>query len=140
MTDLLRIYQFRDRDRTGYRGMTITQCYTLERLIRQGPMTLNELADAMKLQKSTVSRIVGTMVRKGFVRRERHQGDRRAVALTPTVSGRRRYFRIEADLVEENRRLLEDFSPRVRLSVIALIERLTEAAARREVERMEDET
>src|SRR5256885_16879631 len=64
MTELLRVYQFRDRDRVGYHGLTITQCYVLEILIRRGALTLNELAAAMCLDKSTLSRVVDGLGRK----------------------------------------------------------------------------
>ena len=58
MTELLRVYQFRDRDRLGYHDLTITQCYVLDILVRRGPLSLNDLAAEMLLDKSTLSRVV----------------------------------------------------------------------------------
>src|SRR5262245_64316313 len=106
MTELLRVYQFRDRDRVGYHGLTITQTYVLEILSRRGALTLNELAAEMRLDKSTLSRVVGGLERKGVVKRTSNPADGRSILLQTTASGGRRYQRVEAELVAENAQVL----------------------------------
>jgi DNA-binding MarR family transcriptional regulator len=54
MSDLIRIYQFRDRDRTYCHGISVSQCYALEAVARHGPLTVNQLAAYLYLGKSTV--------------------------------------------------------------------------------------
>src|SRR4026208_275729 len=54
---LVRVYQFRDRDRICCHDVSVTQCYALEALIRRGELTLNELARELYLDKSTASRV-----------------------------------------------------------------------------------
>lgn len=129
LLELKRVYQFRDRDRICCHDISVTQSWALEALIRQGALTLNELAGELYLEKSTASRVVDALERKGYVRRSRHPDDGRAVALTVTAAGRRLYSRIEADLLHHERRLLAEFDPEVRRSMVQLIGRLAEVAS-----------
>jgi MarR family 2-MHQ and catechol resistance regulon transcriptional repressor len=131
LSELVRVYQFRDRDRICCHDISVTQCYALEALIRRGPSGLNDLAAELYLDKSTASRVVATLERKKYVRRERHPDDGRAVVLSASPAGRRLYERIRADLVTETRQLLEDFEPEVRKGAARLILRLARAAAER---------
>jgi len=114
LTELVRVYQFRDRDRICCHDISVTQCYALEALLRRGPSGLNELADELYLDKSTASRVVTTLERKRYVTRSPHPADGRAIVLSVTPAGRRLYDRIRADLVAETSELLRDFEPEVR--------------------------
>jgi DNA-binding MarR family transcriptional regulator len=131
LSDLVRVYQFRDRDRICCHDISVTQCYALEALSRLGPRTLNELAAQLYLDKSTASRVVATLERKGYVVRQRHPRDGRSILLDLTASGKRLYGRIERDLIEETRQLLQDFEPAVRQAAPALLSRLARAAEQR---------
>jgi DNA-binding MarR family transcriptional regulator len=131
LSELVRVYQFRDRDTICCYDVSVTQCYAMEALLRRGPSGLNELAAELYLDKSTTSRVVATLERKGYVTRARHPGDRRAVVLTVTGAGRRLHDRIRKDLVDEERRLLADFEPEVRKAAPRLLVRLARAAASR---------
>ena len=55
LSDLVRVYQFRDRDRICCHDVSVTQCYALEVLIRRGPVTLGEVAAELYLDKSTAA-------------------------------------------------------------------------------------
>jgi DNA-binding MarR family transcriptional regulator len=129
--ELVRVYQFRDRDRICCHDVSVTQCYAIEALIRRGPSGLNELAAELYLDKSTASRVVATLERKGYVTRAAHPEDGRAIVLTATAAGRRLHDRIRKDLVNEARELLGDFEPEVRRGAARLILRLARAAAAR---------
>src|SRR4029450_8752881 len=78
VADLVRVYQFRDRDRICCHDVSVTQCYALETLVQQGPMRLSALAERLFLDKSTTSRVVSTLVRKGYVEQGPDARDRRA--------------------------------------------------------------
>ena len=69
LSDLVRVYQFRDRDRICCYDISVSQCYALEALVRRGGMTLNDLAAQLYLDKSTASRVVDALERKGYVAR-----------------------------------------------------------------------
>lgn len=131
LSELVRVYQFRDRDRICCHDISVTQCYALDALLRRGPSGLNDLAAELYLDKSTASRVVATLERKRFIRREKHPEDGRAIVLTVTPAGRRLCDRIRTDLVAEARQLLADFEPEVREGAARLIRRLARAAADR---------
>ena len=131
LSELVRVYQFRDRDTICCYDVSVTQCYAIEALLRRGPSGLNDLAAELYLDKSTTSRVVATLERKGYVTRTRHPEDGRAVVLSVTGPGRRLHDRIRKDLVEEERRLLADFEPEVRKAAPKLLLRLARAAASR---------
>jgi DNA-binding MarR family transcriptional regulator len=128
LSELVRVYQFRDRDRICCHDISVTQCYALEALVRRGPSGLNELAADLFLDKSTASRVVATLKRKGYVARVAHSEDRRAVVLTVTPAGRQLHDRIRKDLIAEERALLADFEPEVRKAAPKLLLRLARAA------------
>jgi DNA-binding MarR family transcriptional regulator len=131
LSELVRVYQFRDRDTICCYDVSVTQCYAIEALLRRGPSGLNELAAELYLDKSTTSRVVATLERKGYVTRASHPEDGRAVVLSVTTAGRRLHDRIRKDLVEEERKLLADFDPEVRKAAPQLLLRLARAAASR---------
>jgi DNA-binding MarR family transcriptional regulator len=128
VADLVRVYQFRDRDRICCHDISVTQCHALEALIEYGPMRLSELTERLFLDKSTTSRVVHTLVKKGYVEQRPDSADGRATALRPTASGRRLCERITDDLVEQQKQLLQDLDPGIREGVVHVIRQLARAA------------
>jgi MarR family transcriptional regulator, 2-MHQ and catechol-resistance regulon repressor len=128
IADLVRVYQFRDRDRICCHDISVTQCHALEALVEHGPLRLGDLAERLFLDKSTTSRVVRTLVRKGYVEQHRDATDGRATALRPTRAGRGLYARITRDLVDQQKELLVDLEPGVRAGVVNVIRRLAHAA------------
>jgi DNA-binding MarR family transcriptional regulator len=131
LSELVRVYQFRDRDRVCCHDISVTQCYALEALLRRGPGGLNELAAELYLDKSTASRVVSSLERKGYVSRAPHPEDGRAIVLRVTAAGRRLHDRIRKDLIAESKKLMEDVEPEVREGAALLIRRLARSAAAR---------
>lgn len=131
LSNLVRVYQFRDRDAICCHDISVTQCHALEALARLGPRTLNELASELYLDKSTASRVVGTLERKAYVTRQTHPRDRRSVLIDMTPAGTRLLSKIQADLIQETRQLLADFEPAVREAAPRLLDRLARAAQQR---------
>lgn len=129
LEDLLRVYQFRDRDRICCFDISVSQCYALEGLVRRGDMTLNDLAAFLYIDKSTASRVVDALERKGYVARAPHPKDGRAVLLTATPAGRELEAKIRESILAEERQLLADFTPEVRQAMTLLIRRLARAAS-----------
>jgi DNA-binding MarR family transcriptional regulator len=128
VADLVRVYQFRDRDRICCHDVSVTQCYALETLVAQGPMRLNALADRLFLDKSTTSRVVNTLVRKGYVEQRADATDGRAMLINATRQGQRLCARITSDLVDQQKQLLGDLTPEIRAGVVQVIQRLAHAA------------
>jgi DNA-binding MarR family transcriptional regulator len=128
VSELVRVYQFRDRDRICCYDISVTQCHALEALVEHGPMRLSALAERLFLDKSTTSRVVSTLVRKSYVEQRADASDGRATTVSATRQGQRLCSRISAELVEQQKALLEDLAPEVRAGVIQVIRRLARAA------------
>jgi DNA-binding MarR family transcriptional regulator len=128
VADLVRVYQFRDRDRICCHDISVTQCCALEALVEHGPMRLRALAERLFLDKSTTSRVVNTLVRKRYVEQRADPTDGRATTLSATARGERLCSRITSELVDQQRQLLQDLDPSVRAGVVQVIRRLAHAA------------
>ena len=131
VSDLVRIYQYRDRDRICCHDISVTQCHALEALLAQGPMRSQALAAALRLDKSTTTRVVDALARKGYVERYPDAEDGRALSLRVTRSGRALYEKIDRQLVDQHLELLRDLDPATRAAVTDVIRRLAHAAEAR---------
>lgn len=129
VSDLVRLYQFRDRTRICCYDITVTQCYAINVLVLHGPIQLNRLAAKLFLDKSTASRVVDSLEGSGYVRRAVDPDDGRALRLELTGSGRKLHARVEQDMVGEMKGLLADYTPDVRKATAQLVARLARAAA-----------
>jgi DNA-binding MarR family transcriptional regulator len=131
VSDLVRVYQLRDRNQICCYDISVTQCYALEALAASGPLRLGALAERMHLDKSTTSRVVQALVRKGYAEHAPERDDRRAVAIAATRAGRRLYDRITQELVAQQKLVVQDLEPKVRRGVVEVIRRLARAAEAR---------
>src|SRR5258706_1457080 len=106
-TAFIRIYQFRDRDHAlRYGQLTVVQAFALDLLLASGGQRVTELARALRLDKSTTSRVISGMTQHGLVEWSRPEHDRRAKAIVASAEGRRRYQRLRRAIVRHNARLL----------------------------------
>ncbi|MDQ6854515.1 MAG: MarR family transcriptional regulator [Actinomycetota bacterium] len=79
-----------DRELEAERGLPITFFDVLAQLSNAGgQLRMSELADAVLLSRSGVTRLVDRMERAGLVRREQCETDRRASYATLTPEGKR---------------------------------------------------
>ena len=131
LSELIRVVQFRDRDRACCHDLSVSQCYALERVVDGGGLTVNELAAHLYLDKSTASRVANTLVAKGLVARARDSVDGRIVRLEPTRDGLAVHQLVKTDLANEYVALLADFDPDVRSAFTELLGRLGGAFAAR---------
>lgn len=76
-----------DRSEASCCGITLAQCHVLVELGRTEKMSVNDLAESLRLDKSTVSRSVDNLVNTGLVQREADPEDRRYVALKLSAQG-----------------------------------------------------
>jgi MarR family transcriptional regulator, 2-MHQ and catechol-resistance regulon repressor len=129
--DLLRAIQFRDRDRICCYDVSVSQCYALDALVGRGPLTMNELAAELFLDKSTSSRLVDALVAKGYAVRQPHPQDGRALQLEATEAGRKLSRRIEEDLLAEVTAVLEPVGAASRQAMTRLVGQLARAATGR---------
>jgi DNA-binding MarR family transcriptional regulator len=124
LSELIRVVQFRDRDRACCYDVSVSQCYALKSVVSAGRLTVNDLAAQLYLDKSTASRLAQTLVEKGYLGRERDGEDGRIVLLVATPAGAALCASIEAGEAREYAELLEDFEPGVRSEITRLVAKL----------------
>jgi MarR family 2-MHQ and catechol resistance regulon transcriptional repressor len=131
LSELVQAHQLRDRKATYHYGISVTQSYALNSVVARWAMTLNELAAELYLDKSTTSKVIDSLVEKGYVRRARDREDARALSLEPTAKGLALHSRIQRDLVGEMRNLIADDSPAVRRATIRAVTGLARLASKK---------
>lgn len=131
LSELIRVYQFRDRDVICCHDLSVTQCHALSIIGHDGPLSMNDLAGRLYLDKSTTSRVVGALERKGFAIREANPADRRQLRLTLSPEGAALLSTVRSEILAEEKRLLAEFEPAVRKEMTRLVSRLARAAASR---------
>ena len=70
-------------------GVTLPMYRVMATLWEQGDRRLGELSDVTSIELSTLSRLVGTMTRKGLVSRKRPDANARTVEINLTAKGRK---------------------------------------------------
>jgi DNA-binding MarR family transcriptional regulator len=76
-----------DESATGHGG-SLSEGFALAELAGDAPLTQRDLAERLHLEKSTVSRLVAGLERRGLVARERNPANRRFYQLRLTDRGR----------------------------------------------------
>lgn len=69
--------------------INITQAHALYELSKVEKMTQNELSEKLMIDKSSVSRLVDTFVKKGFIERSSNPDNRREMFVFLTEKGKR---------------------------------------------------
>jgi len=107
--------------------MSITEAHAISELHAQGPGTQQQLADALRLQKSTVSRLIDELARSGLVERAPNPDDRRSHLIHLTTEGSARAGRLEDARRDLFERLLAGLTTTERRTIVVGIARLEEA-------------
>ena len=79
-------------------GVTLAQCHALVEIGRAGTISLNELAELVNLENSTMSRTVNNLVNKDLVERNLDSKDRRYVTIALTAEGHTIFESIETQM------------------------------------------
>jgi DNA-binding MarR family transcriptional regulator len=108
--------------------MSVTEAHAVGELHAAGHLTQQGLADRLRLQKSTVSRLVDELCADGLVTRSTNPDDRRSVLLELTALGRKRAERLAVARQALFGRLLDRLTAEERRLVIAGLDRLARAA------------
>jgi DNA-binding MarR family transcriptional regulator len=135
--ELVRGYQFRDREGICCHGLSVSQCYTLEALDAPGPATMGELAGRLFLEVSSMTRVVDHLVRNNLAKRTTDDRDRRVCRVQITRQGRALVAGIRAELVKEHELMLREIPAGSREAVIQAMTHLLAAFKQRQRERSE---
>ena len=109
-------------------AVSLPQLRLLAVLADLGPARSGEVARALGLEASTVTRLADRMVAAGHVRRGSDPGHRGVVTLELTASGRRLVAKVAAWRRRELAHVLGRLSPRDRAAVTRALRLLVEAA------------
>ena len=80
--------------------LTLSQFFILHTIAGKGQIPLAELHDILAVEKSTTTRMVSPLIRRGLIVQERSENDSRALNLRLTPQGGEIYERIWACLAE----------------------------------------
>jgi DNA-binding MarR family transcriptional regulator len=105
-------------------GLCARQAGILTMVTELEPMTQKALADALRIDRTTMVALLDDLEDKGFVARQRHPRDRRAFLVHPTGSGRAAKAEAVRILDEQQRRFLAPLTPAERTQLAGLLKRL----------------
>ena len=77
--------------------------------LTEGPLSASRLADATGLSAAATTAMIDRLEKKGFVRRRKHETDRRQVLVEMTDAGQARTWALYGPLVEAGMPLLAQF-------------------------------
>ncbi len=108
-------------------NLTLAQCHCLTEAGKLKKATLNELSGVLKLDQSTVSRMVEGLVKEGFMNRSPGEDDRRRVEIKLTSQGEKSHARIESVMEDYYEGVMEKIPSEKRDQVIESLQLLIEA-------------
>lgn len=103
-------------------GINKTQCFLIVEIGRKSDISVKELAEIVRIDKSGVSRLVEDLVKKEYVQRKPAAADRRFVTLNLLPKGQERFEKIERDMYYKFKEILEQIPENKRLQVIESLE------------------
>lgn len=108
-------------------GTTISQCHAIVEIGRAKQISLNELADLLGLDKSTMSRTINNLVEDDLATREVHPEDRRYVTINLTEKGDGVFKSIESTMEIYYKSILKSIPENKREQVIESLQLLAES-------------
>jgi MarR family transcriptional regulator, 2-MHQ and catechol-resistance regulon repressor len=126
VTELVKRYQFRDRQEVCCHGISVSQCYALAALEEEETLAMGELAGKMQLSVSTMTRVVDQLVAKELVERCVDEQDRRVCCVLLTGKGSELLGTIHGELLEMEKGILEQIGAKDSQNLIAALKMLIE--------------
>ena len=97
-------------------GISTAQCFIIVEIGRKPGISVKELAEILHVDKSGISRSVEELVQKEFVERKPSKEDRRYVFLNLLSKGQDRFEKIENDMYNKFKEVLDREPIRAALS------------------------
>lgn len=107
-------------------GVTSPQLIMMQELRRKGPLPTGEIAKTVHLSHATVTEIVNRLEKRGFIRRNRGDGDKRQIIVTLTGQGHE-VLKIAPPPLQQ--RFVEEFAKLEEWEQLALLAALRRVAA-----------
>jgi DNA-binding MarR family transcriptional regulator len=106
-------------------GISLSQCHTLMEIEKNKDISVSELAQNMRLDKSTISRTVDSLVKLDYIERVIPEENRRMAILNLTDEGRQVCESINFSNDSYIRTILKDFSVDEQLEFLELFRKLS---------------
>jgi DNA-binding MarR family transcriptional regulator len=103
-----------------YADLHVNDIGLLVELAGPGEWNVRRIAETLGAPVSTISSALDRLEKRGLIARARRPGDRRAVYIEPTATGRRLIAKLLADQVEACRAMLSPLNPDEREELIRL--------------------
>ena len=103
------------------------QCFLIVEIGRKPGISVKELAEILRIDQSGVSRSVEDLVKKEFVERKTSPEDRRYVTLHLLSKGQERFEKIERDMYEKFKMVLEQIPKEKQEQVVEALKLYNEA-------------
>jgi DNA-binding MarR family transcriptional regulator len=113
-------------------GITMAQCHALVEIGRVKNISLNELAELLNLENSTMSRTVNNLVTGELAKRDIDSQDRRYVTISLTENGYKLYKDIEEGMNRYFRNVYDSISENKKQQVLESLQILLEAIDKNE--------
>ena len=84
----VRTFQILEREQIKIHGFTSSQCYILLEIYKHQMLSINEISEKMRLDMSTITRIMNNLVRDELILRKRSVYDKRIVEAILTEKGK----------------------------------------------------
>ena len=104
-----------------------TQCFLIVEIGRKPGISVKELAEILRIDKSGVSRFVEDLVQKDYVERKPSPKDRRFVTLHLLPKGQERFEKIEHDMYYKFKEVFEQIPEHKREQVLEALKLYNEA-------------
>ncbi|MFG1827353.1 MarR family winged helix-turn-helix transcriptional regulator [Microbispora bryophytorum] len=108
-------------------AMTLSEGLALLEIWHTGPVPQQHIVDRLRLEKSSVSRLIAGLERKGWLVRERDQANRRYYRLMLSDAGRAVVTRMSTHLHERHGQVLTRLSGAERSALAVALPALTRA-------------
>ncbi len=99
LSDLCKAVRFCRRDSVLCEDITLTQFFVLDAIEEKGELQLADLHRILAVDKSTTTRLLNPLIKKGLVQREKSKKDQRAVNLTLKDKGKETHGKVQSCVV-----------------------------------------
>ena len=123
-----RLFQFRDPNNACLFDLRVNECYGLDFLVTEGPVSVSDLAAALGVHKSNASRIAKALQDAGLIEVVGDPSDGRSAVLRATEAGRAKQADVQTYLEARFKTALTSFPKADVEAAVRVLDALTEDA------------
>lgn len=128
--NLVRTLRVFEREEIVSEGFTISQCYIMIYLLKNKSVTMNDISEKMNLDKSTITRIVGNLVRDGYIEKKRSQEDGRVILASLTATGKEKAIDLHSKVNNYYKQIIEQIPDGEVMQVVSSVNTLLKALSK----------